>query len=260
MIHADIRGRVALITGAGSGIGLATAKLFAASGASLLINDLDPQRGAPALDACCEAAQGASCGEASTPDFVAGDMGDAAMPGRLVEHVIQRFGRLDFLVNNAATPGTATPIPFADLDALSDEFWHQLLEVNLIGPFRMTRAALPQLKASGGAVVNTASIAGLAGKASSIPYAASKAGLINVTRNLARAAAPDVRINAVAPGFIDSPWTRGWPADRWQTVTSDTLLKRAGQPEEVAEAILYLCAGGSFITAQTVVIDGGRGL
>lgn len=254
MMKADLGGRVVLITGAGSGIGLAAARHFASAGAGLLLNDIDPGREQRAIAACREAASEAEvC-------FVAGDIGDPDTPSRLVQRAASRFGRIDYLVNNAATPGTKQPIPFADLHALDDAFWRHLLEVNLIGPFRMTRAALPMLRQAKGAVVNTASIAGLAGKASSIPYAASKAGLINLTRNLARALAPDVRVNAVAPGFIDSPWTQGWPTERWQAVTTDTLLKRAGKPEEVAEAIFFLCAGGAFITAHTLVVDGGRGL
>ena len=145
----------------------------------------------------------------------------------MVERAIDALGRLDFLVNNAGTPATPTPIPFADLDALTEEFWSTILTTNLIGPFRCAHAAAPALRAARGAICNTASIAGVMGSGSSIPYATSKAGLINLTRSLARTLAPEIRVNAVAPGFVDSPWNKDWPADRKETSIERTPLKRA---------------------------------
>ena len=136
----------------------------------------------------------------------------------MVASAIDALGRLDFLVNNAGTPATPTPIPFSDLDALTEEFWSTILTTNLIGPFRCAHAAVPALKAARGAICNTASIAGVMGSGSSIPYATSKAGLINLTRSLARTLAPEIRVNAVAPGFVDSPWNKDWPVDRKQTL------------------------------------------
>ena len=132
----------------------------------------------------------------------------------MVTSAIEALGRLDFLVNNAGTPNTPAPIPFSDLDALTEDFWSKILTTNLIGPFRCAHAAVPALKAAHGAICNTASIAGVQGSGSSIPYATSKAGLINLTRSLARTLAPEIRVNAVAPGFVDSPWNKDWPADR----------------------------------------------
>lgn len=259
MIRADVHGRVAIITGAGSGIGFETARLFAANGASLLLNDIDPKRSDALLSACRDAPTTASESPSATDYvFVAADAGEAAVPEALVSAAIARFGRIDYLINNAATSGTREPIPFDNFDSLTDEFWHHLLDINLLGPFRMTKAASSWLRRSGGAVVNTASTAGLAGPASSIPYAASKAGLINLTRNLARALAPEVRVNAVAPGFVDSGWTAAWPEERRRAAAENTLLRRTAKPRDIAEAIFFLCVGAGFVNAQTLVVDGGR--
>src|SRR6185436_11353781 len=145
-----------------------------------------------------------------------------------VDTTIQRFGRLDYLVNNAGTSETAAPIPPQDLDRLGEDFWREILSVNLVGPFRCTRAAARHLKAARGAVVNTASFAGYGYPGSSMAYAASKAGLINLTTNLARALAPEVRVNAVAPGYISTPWTARF-GDAWRDLSvQGTCLKRAG--------------------------------
>jgi 3-oxoacyl-[acyl-carrier protein] reductase len=149
------------------------------------------------------------------------------------------------------------PIDFADLDEMIEEFWGGILSTNLIGPFRCTRAAAGALRQARGAVVSTASIAGLNAIGSSIAYGASKAGLINMTRNLARALAPDVRVNAVAPGLVDSPWTKDWPTDRKQAAIDKTPLRRMCKPEDIAEAMFFLAAGGAMITGQTLVVDGG---
>jgi len=190
--------------------------------------------------------------------FVTANAGDPDIPSLLIEDIGKRFGGLDFLINNAGTSGVSTPVAFADIAALDDGLWSSLLNVNLVAPFRMTRAAAPFLKERHGAVVNTASVAGINGQASSIPYAASKAGLINLTQNLARALAPDVRVNAVAPGWIDTPWTKSWPEERRLKSVENTLLKRVGTPEDVADVIFFLATSAAYVTGQTVVVDGGR--
>jgi 3-oxoacyl-[acyl-carrier protein] reductase len=176
----------------------------------------------------------------------------------MVETAFAALGGLDILINKAGTSATAAPIDFADLDVLDEAFWQSILSTNLIGPFRCTRAAAAALKAARGAVVSTASVAGLDQVGSSIPYGASKAGLISLTRNLARALSPDVRVNAVAPGLVDSPWTAAWPKERKQSIIAQTLLRRMVTPEDIAETMLFLAAGGSMITGQTIVVDGGR--
>ena len=129
----------------------------------------------------------------------------------MVRDAIEKLGRLDYLANNAGTSATVEPIPPHDFDRLNEEFWATILTTNLIGPFRCTRAAAPALQAAGGAVCNTASVAGINMPGSSMAYGASKAGLISLTKNLARALAPQARVNAVAPGFVDTEWTKRWP-------------------------------------------------
>ena len=250
MISADLTGKTALITGAASGIGLAAVEIFSRCGATVALNHLpDDPRGPAQVERL--KAEGRR---------VVAAAGDVARPGqaeRMVASAIDALGRLDFLINNAGTPATPTPIPFSDLDALTEDFWSTILTTNLIGPFRCAHAAAPALKAARGAICNTASIAGVMGSGSSIPYATSKAGLINLTRSLARTLAPEIRVNAVAPGFVDSPWNKEWPADRKQVSIERTPLKRACRPEDIAETMFFLCAGAAMITGQTVIVDGG---
>ncbi|MBI3515408.1 MAG: SDR family oxidoreductase [Proteobacteria bacterium] len=161
------------------------------------------------------------------------------------------------MINCAGTPGGTEPYDYSDLDAMTDEFWNKLMQVNLIGMFRVTRAAKPALVASKGAVVNIASIAGLHMRGSSLVYAATKAGVISMTVALSRSLAPEVRVNAIAPGLVDSPWTKTWPEQRKKNSVRRTLLGRMAKPEDIADGALFLCAGTSFVTAQTLVIDGG---
>jgi 3-oxoacyl-[acyl-carrier protein] reductase len=249
----DLNGKTALVTGAASGIGLATVELLAKRGAKVALNHLpDDPRGAAAVDRL--RAQGLA---------VIGAPGDVSKAGeveRMVKVAIDALGRLDFLANNAGTSETVEPIPPAELDRMTDEFWSTILSTNLLGPFRCTRAAASALKAARGAVCNTASVAGRNMPGSSMAYGASKAALINLTQNLARALAPEARVNAVAPGFVDTDWTRTWPEARKQASIERTLLKRACTPADIAAAIVFLCADTTMVTAQTLVVDGGYSL
>ena len=250
MISADLSGKTALVTGGASGIGLATVEIFVRCGATVAMNYLrDDPRGPQQVERLT-----------SLGHRIVAAPGSVSHPGEaeaMTSRAIDALSRLDFLVNNAGTPATTAPIPFPDFDALTEEFWQSILMTNLIGPFRCTHAAVGALRQAKGAICSTASIAGVQGSGSSIPYATSKAGVINLTRSLARTLAPDVRVNAVAPGFVDSPWNRDWPTERKAESIERTPLKRACKPEDIAEVIFFLCAGGAMITGQTIIVDGG---
>jgi 3-oxoacyl-[acyl-carrier protein] reductase len=246
----DVAGKTALVTGGASGIGLATVELLARRGVRVALNHLpDDARGAVAVERL--KAEGLA---------VIGAPGDVSKPGdaeKMVRNAIEALGQLDYLINNAGTSNTLEPIPPADMNKLTEEFWAQILTTNLIGPFRCTHAAADALKAARGAVCNTASVAGINMPGSSMAYGASKAGLISLTKNLARALAPEARVNAVAPGFVDTEWTKPWPAECKQASIERTLLKRACRPQDIAAAIVFLCADTDMVTAQTLVVDGG---
>ena len=244
MSDAPLHGQVVAITGSSSGIGAATARAFADAGASVLVNS----------------ARSVADGEAvagSLPDalYVQGDITDAGVPEQLVAAALERWGRLDTLVNNA---GTTALIPHHDLQAASVDVWRRIFEVNVFGTWAMSVAAVPALRAAHGSIVNVASVAGVRPTGSSIPYAASKAALNHMTVLLAKVVGPEVRVNAVAPGLVDTPWTEDWDVIR-EVVRQVAPLKRSGQPEDVADMILAL-AGAAYVTGQVLVIDGGLSL
>lgn len=251
-IQTDLKSRAALVTGAASGIGLATVRRLAASGASVAVNDRENN---PRLNEAVARLQAEGFDVIAVP----GNVGSPQDAAAIVEQAAARFGRLDFLVNNAGTAQTAEPIPPADMERLGEDFWREILSVNLVGPFRCTRAAAKHLRAAKGAVVNTASTAAFGYPGSSMAYAASKAALVSLTMNLARALAPEARVNAVAPGLIRTPWTAQF-GQAWEDKSvSLTCLKRPGTPDDVAEVILFLLAGAAYVSGQTIRVDGGMG-
>ena len=236
-----LAGRVAIVTGSSSGIGEEVARRFATAGASVLVNS------SRSVDAGLAVAE-------SLPDahYVRADITVEGDPERLVAAALERWGRIDVLVNNA---GTTEVIPHHELDRAGVEVWRRIFEVNVFGTWVMTMAAVPKLREQRGTVVNISSIAGLRATGSSIPYASSKAALNHQTVLLAKVLGPEVRVNAVAPGLIDTPWTADWDAVR-EAVRQVAPLKRSGRVGDVAEMVLAL-ATSSYVTGQVLAVDGG---
>jgi 3-oxoacyl-[acyl-carrier protein] reductase len=245
-----LSGKVALVTGGGTGIGREIALAYAALGADVAVNysrsRADAERTARDVQAL------GPRGRAVQADVSR----DAEVRAMLLE-VETSFGGLDILVNNAATTRF---IAFEDMEGVTDETWDNIFAVNVRGVFWVTRAAVPLLRRRGGGViVNMASVAGITGSGSSIPYCASKAAVIAMTRSFAKTLAPAIRVNAVAPGFVDTRWTEGQEESRKRNAQL-TPLGRVAVPEDVAEIVVSLTTGGRFVTGQVVVVDGGRTL
>ena len=245
---------VALVTGAASGIGAATALAFAAQGYRVGVNYRSRAGAARDVAEACRAAGGEG---AALP----GDVAQDADCRRMLDDDADRWGRLDVLVNNAGMTRPAAP---GDLDALQAEDFAAVFAVNVTGAWQMTRAAVPLLRAARGGVVNVSSHAGASGVGSSAAYAASKGALNTLTLSLARQLAPDIRVNAVCPGFVDTDWMAAWvpgaQIDAFKRTTADAApLKRLVTPGDVAEAIVWL-ARAPAITGQHIVIDAGTHL
>jgi len=238
-------GQVVLVTGSSSGIGAATAHQFAAAGATVVVNSATSVEAGRAVAA-----------ELPDATYVQADVSDEADCTRLVADVIAAHGRLDVLVNNA---GTTAVIPHGDLDAATPDVWRRIFDVNVIGTWQLTVAAVPHLRAAGqGQVINVSSLAGTRPVGSSIPYACSKAAVSHMTRLLANTLGPDIRVNAVGPGLVDTPWTEDWTVVR-EFVRAQAPMQRAATPDDVAEVIVGL-ARSSYVTGEVVLIDGGLNL
>jgi ketoreductase RED2 len=237
----SLTGKVVVVTGSSSGIGEATARAFAALGASVLVNS-----------ATSEAAGRAVAESLSDARYVQADITEEGAAERLVEAALGQWGRIDVLVNNA---GTTAVIPHHDLEAANVDVWRRIFEVNVFGTWRLTVAAMPALREAHGCVVNVGSIAGIRPTGSSIPYASSKAALHHMTVLLAKQVGPEVRVNAVAPGLVDTPWTADWDVVR-EVVNQISPLRRSAQPDDVAEVIVSL-ATARHVTGQVVAVDGG---
>jgi 3-oxoacyl-[acyl-carrier protein] reductase len=247
MFSVNLHGKVALVTGAGRGIGKAIAQGFSDSGAKIGVNDIDPQT--------ARLTAGTLHGEANA--YVA-DVSDSQAVQSMIDRVMADFGRLDFLVNNAGVE------PFASILEMTDEDWHRAIETNLSAAFYTSRSAGRVMKTAGqGVIVNIASIAG-----HNIPialrsgYVASKAGLIGFTRECAREfAAYGIRVNAVCPGIIETEMTAHLRQNEVQMAKwlADIPQKRLGIPEDVVGLVLFLCSNAArYVTGQAINVDGGK--
>ena len=238
----DLEGRVAIITGGGSGIGAATARRFSVEGATVAVFDRDAEN----ASAVAAEVQGHA---------YALDVRDGDEVAEVIDRVAQTVGQVDILVNNAGT-GDLRPLHTVD-----DKLWHRLIDVNLTGTFNATRAVIPYMLETGsGAIVNIASVSGLAPTRNEAGYSAAKAGVIALTKSGALEYGPTVRVNCVAPGHVRTPMTAVWEQmpDAFAPIAEAIPLGRIGEAEEIAEAILFLASDrASYITGQTLVVDGG---
>jgi NAD(P)-dependent dehydrogenase (short-subunit alcohol dehydrogenase family) len=244
----DLDGRVAIVTGGGTGIGRATALRLAQSGAKAVV--VNYSRSAAEAESTAREIEGAT--------FRA-DIADESQVKAMVAFTVERYGRLDVLVNNA---GTTHFVPHGDLDGLTDEVWNDILSVNVKGTFYCCRAAAAELKKTGGAIVNIASIAAHRASGSSIAYAVSKAGVVQLTRALALALAPEVRVNSVSPGLVSTRWFSSRFGDeaaaaQEETFANATPLRKVATPDDVARAVVALLEN-DLITGQDLVVDGGK--
>ncbi len=257
----DVRGKTAIVTGSAVGVGRATAIDLARRGANVVVNYSRSEDDAREAVRLVEA-------EGARALLVRADVSQEDQVQAMVRQAVDTFGGLHLLVNNAATTHF---VPFPDLDGMKAEYWDDIFAVNVKGVFFCCRAAAKAMRACipagehGGAIVNISSVAGIRSIGSSLAYAASKAAVINMTVGLARVLGPEVRVNCVAPGFIDSRWLRAglgeqvFEAARAQQ-SRVAPLKDVCTPQTVSQLVMSLIEGADMVTGQTIVIDGGVGI
>jgi 3-oxoacyl-[acyl-carrier protein] reductase len=252
----DIQGGVAIVTGSSSGVGAACARQLAERGCNVVINYSRSEAGARETEAACLA-------HGVETLVVRADVADDADCRRMAAAADAKWGRIDALVNNA---GTTKFCAHDNLEGLNKQDFLDIYSVNTVGAYQMTRAVEPAMKRGGrGSIVNVASIAAVMGVGSSIAYAASKGALVTMTLSLARALGPEIRVNAVCPGFIQGEWLRNGMGpenyDRSKKFLEETTpLRLTTTPDTVAEAILYFVAGADVVTGETLILDGGMHL
>ncbi len=240
-------GKVVLVTGAASGIGRAASLALAGAGATVVVNYRASREAAESLAAGIAASGGRALS-------IAADVSDDTQVKAMIDRIGKECGGLDVLVNNA---GWSTRVPHERMDALTEAIWDRTLSTNLKGPFYCIRAAAPLLRNRPGAsVVNVASMAAVTGRGSSLAYAAAKAGLVTMTRSLARALAPEIRVNAVLPGLIRTGFA-GWGEEQFAAVEKTTPLQRLATVEDIGAAILFLADEGLAMTGEIIQMDGG---
>jgi 3-oxoacyl-[acyl-carrier protein] reductase len=240
-----------LITGAATGIGRAATLALARAGYDVAINYSSSEKAARETAAAAEKLGAKTI-------LIRCDVSDEPGVRAMLKKVDEAFGRLDVLVNNAGTTASWKP---RDLETLSLEEWDRVFAVNVRGLFQVTRAAVPLLKMSQGCIVNTASIVGLRPGPQPVPYAASKAAVVNLTKTLAWNLGPEIRVNAVAPGWMEGEWMQRMLKDKYQDLMGKrakaTPLKRVVTAEDVAETMMSLIESNRFVTGEVIVIDGG---
>ena len=253
----ELQGRVALVTGGAGGIGGAVVRGLAKAGISgVAVNYRKSGKEAEELTAEIER-------QGITALAIQADVQNDAQVRTMMKTIEGKFGRLDVVVNNA---GVTHWVKLADLEGLTDAIWDEILDVNVKGAFRCARAAAKLLEANHGMIINVSSISGVLAPStmSSLAYGTAKAALIYMTRGLAVALAPKVRVNCVAPAFTDTPWMSQHFGAEYQEVIAKAAagypLQRIATPEDIAGAILGLITGGDFVTGQTLLVDGGLSL
>lgn len=252
----NLQGAVAIVTGAATGVGRASARALAAKKCHVLVGYSRSQTQADAVVADCEAqgAQALACH---------GDVASDEDCVRMVRTAVKRWGRVDVLINSA---GTTKFVDHADLDGLDGDDFQRIFAVNVVGPFQMSRAAAPHMKARGeGAIVNISSMSGFVGDGSCIAYAASKGALNTMTKSLARTLAPEIRINAVCPEYIKGRWVLdGVGPERYEEIIQNaeerSRLGRVTTPDDIAETVLWLVEGAALITGECLNVDAGTSL
>ncbi len=241
----DLAGKAVIVTGSSSGIGEAIARRLSGFGAGIVVNSASSAEAGQRIAA-----------ELADAVYVQGDIGDPATATALISAAEQRWGRLDGLVNNA---GRTIDVPLADIAGVTPEHWDKVLRTNVVGTFLVSQAALPLLRQAGdGWIINITSLAGVRQTGSSLPYAVSKAALNHLTAIMAKHAEGGVRVNAVAPGLVATPWTADWH-ERKAGVELVAPLHRVATAEDIADACVALVAT-PYATGQTLVVDGGLGL
>ncbi len=241
--------KAALVTGSATGIGRATAIRFAKAGYDVVVNYSRSEAEAKETLAAVEA-------EGVKGLLISCNVGVDEEVKAMFRQIETVFGGLDVLVNNA---GTTFFVDHKNLDEMSEDKWDKILQVNVKGTFFCIRAAVPLLRKRSGNIVSVSSVAGLSGDGSSIAYAASKGAVNTMTKSLARALAPEIRVNAVCPGPVDTRWLRAvMTEDQLKARTASFPLQRPATPEDIADAIIYLATGTTLTTGQCLVVDGGR--
>jgi NAD(P)-dependent dehydrogenase (short-subunit alcohol dehydrogenase family) len=246
----EFTGTVALITGAGNGIGAEYARWFAQRGAHVVVADIDGEAAATVVKELASADQLAST--------LVLDISDAAACATAVDQVVAELGSIDILVNNAALYRTRD---FAITEEIGLDMWRRMIDINISGTYYMCRATIPHMKAKGfGRIVNQGSASAYATVAGSLHYSMTKAAVVTMTKTMARElGAFGITVNAIAPGVIDTEATRMVvPDDILQRGVAATSLRRIGHPEDLAPVVGFLCGeGASYITGQTIIVDGG---